>query len=148
MNIHEWHRNGLTPSFATVEQWIYDQLGFFEAEDEACYALSVRTEDDRRGLAVRVLVASDKGLFDIVWERPEQVADRRVVTRHHRWADVRGFHLSAETRLDAQTLMHGKPDWRVDVEVPEVVIDEPVDDEALLAFWSASMRELDKVARK
>lgn len=145
MNIHDWHRNGLVPPFATVEQWLIDQLGLYEAEDEACYALAVRDADHPAGLAVRILICADVGLFDVLWERPEKVTERRLVTVHHRWPDVRGLHLSSETRLDPETLMHGAPRWRLEAAEPEFVITEPTDDEALLEFWQACTRELDKV---
>ena len=56
MKVHDWHRNGLRPVFATVEQWISDQLGFVGAEDMACFATELRPETARAGLAVRILV--------------------------------------------------------------------------------------------
>jgi hypothetical protein len=146
VNVHEWHRNGLLPAFGTIEQWIFDQLGYAAAEDEACYAVDVRDEKDRRGLAVRILIASDKGLFDLLWERPEDVAKRRLVSRHHRWADVRGVHLGADTSLDPQTLMHGEPRWRLTIADPEFTVDEATDATALLEFWTVCVKEMDKAA--
>lgn len=144
MNVHEWHRNGLLPAFATIEQWIYDQLGYAGAEDEACYAVGVRDEDDPRGLAVRILIASDKGLFDLLWERPEKVAQRRLVSRNYRWADVRGVRLTSETRLSPETLMHGQPEWRLEIAEPEFTVDEAVDASALLDFWNACITDMEK----
>ncbi len=147
MNVHDWHRTGLTPAFATIEQWIYDQLGYVGAEDEACYAVSVRAEEDRRGLAVRILIASDKGLFDLLWERPENVANRRLASQHYRWADVRGVHLSAETTLDPATLMHSEPAWRLEIAEPELVVNDAVDAAALLDFWKICVQEIGKATK-
>jgi hypothetical protein len=146
VNIHDWHRRGLKPAFATVEQWIIDQLGFLNAEDEACFAIELRGDDDPKGLAVRILVASDKGLFDMVWERPEAVAQRRLVSTHYRWADVRGLRLTGETRIDAASLRHGSPRWRLEIDEPQVVIDRPEESAALLELWTECSKELDRVA--
>lgn len=146
MNIHDWHRHGLKPAFATVEQWISDQLGYAQAEDEACFAIEVRSEKARAGLAVRILVASDKGLFDMLWERPDDVAARRLTSRHYRWQDVRGVHLGAETRLDPETLHHGAPRWRLEIDEPEFAVEGTEEGQALLEFWRQCMSELDKAA--
>lgn len=110
MNLHDWHRNGLKPPFATVEQWIQDQLGYLKAEDEACYAVTVREEADRGGLAVRILVCSDQGLFDMLWERPEDPRGRHLTSRHYPWADVRGVRLTGTTHLEPETLMRTDPE--------------------------------------
>jgi hypothetical protein len=144
MNIHDWHREGLQPAFATVEQWISDQLGYMGAEDEAIYAVPLRDETDRRGPAVRILVCSDKGLFDFVWERPEDVTKRHLTARHFRWQDVRGVHMVSMTRLDAQTLMRTEPQWRLEIAEPAVDI-EMAESEAGLEFWKSCVKELDKV---
>lgn len=143
MNVHDWHRQGLTPAFATVEQWIHDQLGYLQAEDEAVYAVSVRDEDDRLGLAVRILIASDKGLFDMLWERPESVYGRHLTSRHYRWADVRGVHLTGTTRLDTETLMRGEPEWRLEIAEPKVDF-EATDSTAVREFWTSCMNEIKK----
>jgi len=144
MNIHDWHREGLQPAFATVEQWINDQLGYLGAEDEAVYAVSLRDEGDRGGLAVRILIATDVGLFDYLWERPEDVTKRHLTGRHYRWADVRGFHMVASTRLGAETLMRTEPLWHLEIADPAVDIDME-EGEAGLDFWKECIKELDKV---
>jgi hypothetical protein len=143
VNIHDWHRHGLKPPFATVEQWIQDQLGYLEAEDEACYAVSLREEPDRRGPAVRILIASDQGLFDMLWERPEKVDGRHLTSRHYPWADVRGVRLSGTTRLDSDTLMRSEPKWRLEIAEPEVDF-EADESAALLEFWTQCMEETQK----
>lgn len=145
MNVHDWHRQGLAPPFATVEQWIHDQLGYLQAEDEAVYAISIREDDDHLGLAVRILIASDKGLFDMLWERPESVAGRHLTSRHYRWADVRGLHLSGTTRLNPDTLMRGEPEWRLEIAEPEVDF-EATDSTAVLEFWTTCMTEIKKAS--
>jgi hypothetical protein len=143
VKIHEWHRHGLQPAFGTIEQWLNDQLGFMGVEDEAVYAIELRPDTHRQGLAIRILVATDKGLVDMLWERPESVPDRHLSSRHYRWADVRGFHLVAETRLDPETLMRHEPAWRLEVDDPELAIDG-TEGEALLQFWSVAIKHLDK----
>jgi len=148
MNIHDWHRRGLKPAFATVEQWIIDQLGYLGAEDEGCFAMELRSEKDARGLAVRVLVASDKGLFDILWERPDKVAERRLSAVHYRWADVRSMELSGETRINPETLKHGAPRWSPHMDDPPVDIERAEESAALLEFWSDCSNEMDKAARQ
>ncbi len=145
MNVHDWHRQGLTPPFATVEQWIHDHLGYLQAEDVAIYATSIREDGDRLGPAVRILIASDKGLFDMLWERPERVAGRHLTSRHYRWADVRGVHLTGVTRLDAETLMRGEPQWRLEMAEPEVAFDA-TDSTAVLEFWTTCMSEMKKAS--
>jgi hypothetical protein len=146
MNIHDWHRNGLEPPFATVEQWINDQLGYLGAEDEAIYAVTVRDETDRGRLAVRVLIATDRGLFDVLWERPDDVAKRHLTSRHYRWPDVQGFHISGTTRLDAESMMRTEPQWHLEIADPAVDI-EMEEGEAGLEFWSTCVREMEKAAR-
>jgi len=143
MNIHDWHREGLQPAFATVEQWISDQLGYLGAEDEAVYAVALRDEADRGGLAIRVLIATDKGLFDVLWERPDDVSRRHLTSRHYRWSDVRGVHIVGSTKLDAETLMRREPHWRLEIADPAVDIDIE-ESEAGLEFWKECVKELDK----
>ena len=148
MNIHDWHRRGLRPAFATVEQWVIDQLGYLGAEDEACFAIQLRADDDAKGLAVRILVASDKGLFDITWERPEKVADRRLETIHYRWDEVRGLRLSGDTRINPETLKHEAPRWSLRIEQPDIFIDQADESAALLEFWTECSTEMDKTTRR
>ena len=143
MKIHEWHRAGLQPAFATIEQWLNDQLGYMGAEDEAVYAVELRADNDPRGLAVRILVATDKGLLDMLWERPDEVADRHLTSRHYRWTEVRDFHLIAETRLEPETLMRREPVWRLEIGDPDVAIDG-TESQAMLDFWAAATKHLDK----
>jgi hypothetical protein len=144
VNVHDWHRRGLRPAFATVEQWIQDQLGYVGAEDEACFAIELRPEGARGGLAVRVLIASDKGLFDMLWERPDDVAQRHLSSRHYRWADVRGMRLLTQTRIDAQTLMHLEPEWGLEISDPQFSVERAEEGLALLEFWKAADKELKK----
>src|SRR3954451_10762999 len=147
MNIHDWHRRGLTPAFATVEQWIQDQLGYVGAEDEACFAVRVRPEEASGGLAIRILIASDKGLFDMLWERPEDVTKRHLSSRHYRWADVRDLRLLTETRIDLHTLMHLEPEWGLEISEPQFRIDDAEQGTALLEFWKAADKELKKAVK-
>ena len=144
MNVHDWHRNGLRPAFATVEQWIHDQLGFAGAEDEACFAVELRDENDRRGLAVRILIASDKGLFDMTWERPNRVEERQLTTVLYRWPDVSGIRLRASTKLDPETLSHLEPQWGLEIDDPEFRIEQADEGSALLEFWKSCDSELKK----
>jgi hypothetical protein len=145
MNIHDWHRLGLKPAFATVEQWITDQLGYLGAEDEACFAIELRPDKDPRGLAVRILVCSDKGLFDFTWERPDAVDKRKLVGTHYRWADVRGLRLVGESRINPETLKHENPRWHLLVDEPEVSFEGGNESKALLEMWKECCAELDKV---
>jgi hypothetical protein len=142
VNIHDWHRQGLRPPFATVEQWINDQLGYLDAEDEAVYAISIREDDDPAGVAVRILVCTDKGLVDMLWERPDDVSKRHLTARHYRWAEVRGFHLVARTHLDPDTLIRHEPEWRLEIDEPQVAIDGE-ESGALLEFWKKASKHLD-----
>jgi len=147
MNVHEWHRRGLEPAFATVEQWINDQLGYMGAEDEACFAVEIRPENARGGLAVRILLATDQGLVDLLWERPDNVAQRHLSGRHYRWSDVRGVHLLTNTRLDAATLTHLEPEWGIEIADPEFRIERADEGMALLEFWKRADKELMKAAK-
>jgi hypothetical protein len=147
VKVHDWHRNGLQPSFATIEQWIHDQLGLLGAEDEAVYAITIRDETARAGLAIRILIASDRGLFDMLWERPDAVEGRHLTSRHHRWSDVRGLHISGATRLSSETLMRKAPEWRIQIEEPDVQIDA-TESVAGLEFWQTCMEHLGKEGRR
>jgi hypothetical protein len=144
MNIHEWHAQGLRPPFATVEQWIDEQLGYLGAEDEAVYAIALRGQRERGGLAVRILVASDRGLFDITWERPDEVTGRHVTSRQYLWSDVRGAHIWGTTKLNPETLMRTEPAWRLEIAEPAVDI-QCEESQAALEFWSACVKNLKKV---
>jgi hypothetical protein len=147
VNVHDWHRNGLRPAFATVEQWIHDQLGYVGAEDEACFAIELRPESSRAGLAVRVLIASDKGLFDLVWERPNAVSERHVSSTLYRWPDVSGLRLLSRTDLDPRTLIHLEPQWGIEISTPALAIERVEEGIALLEFWKACDRELKKAVK-
>ena len=147
MNVHEWHRQGLEPAFATVEQWINDQLGFVGAEDDACFATEIRPETARGGLAIRILVATDKGLFDMLWERPSDPAARNLYSRLYRWPEVTGARLLATTRIDPQTLIHGEPEWGIEMTEPEVALPRVEEGLALLDFWKACDKQLKKAVK-
>lgn len=147
MNVHDWHLNGLEPAFATVEQWINDQLGYMGAEDEACFAMQVRGENDRGGLAVRILVATDKGLMDMLWERPNDPAARNLTSRHYAWSEVRGLHLRAVTRLDPKTLVHGEPEWGLEIAEPPFALDRAEDGVPLLEFWTSCSQHIKNPAK-
>jgi hypothetical protein len=147
MNVHDWHLSGLEPAFATIEQWIDDQLGFAGAEDEGCFATEIRPATARAGLAIRILIATDKGLFDMLWERPSDPAARHLSSTLHRWPEVTGAHLLATTRLDPQTLMHGEPEWGILMTQPEVSLPRVEEGPALLEFWKACEKELKKALK-
>src|SRR5215213_10124817 len=146
MNVHDWHRNGLQPAFATVEQWISDQLGYIGAEDEACYAVQVRDENAPGGLTIRILVATDKGLVDMTWQRPESVESRNLASRHYRWEDVRGLRLTAATRLEPTTLIHREPEWGLEIDDPAFTLERAEEGLALLDFWKACDSEMKKAS--
>jgi hypothetical protein len=109
--------------------------------------MQLRDEKDRGGLAVRVLIASDKGLFDLTWERPDDVSQRHLRARHYRWAEVRGVHLVSATRLDPATLTHGAPEFGLEIDEPEVRIERAKESIALLEFWKSCDTELKKAAK-
>lgn len=141
----EWLDAGFEPPFGTVEDWIRDQLGRLDAEETAMYALSDRV-DGREG--IRILLASDIGLFDFFWYRPEVVEDRRLTGRHIPWAAVEGVTLVGETRLNQATLMHEEPAWRLSIAEPAVAIENPPNEAALLDFWRACREGGEKAARR
>jgi hypothetical protein len=128
----EWLEAGLEPAFGTVQQWMTDQLGALGAEEEACYALLVR----EKPLQVRVLVATDVGLVDFVWDRPEPVERRVLASTHTPWQVVSAPILTGETRL-SPAMIHQPPTWSLRLERPAVEIVDAVDQDALLAFWKA-----------
>jgi hypothetical protein len=142
VKIADWIREDWEPAFATVEAWIHDQLGQAELQEEATYAYLLRPEKDPRGYAVRILVAADKGLADLTWERPNAVEQRVLKATYFGWHEVRGVRLTGETRIDPATLMHRAPTWGLRIEAPEVEIAEAVDDRALLEFWGAAMERI------
>jgi hypothetical protein len=132
MKMEEWLRAGYDPPFGTVDEWITDQLGRAGAEELAAYALWVREGSAR---VVRIIVASDEGLFDFHWHRPAKVEDRRLHGRHYAWWEVRGLVLEGENRVDPETLTHGEPHWAIRAEWPELVIENGPSDEAALDLW-------------
>jgi hypothetical protein len=134
MQMKEWLLAGFDPPFATVDEWISDLIGRVGAEEEAVYALRAR-DGDRDG--IRILVATDIGLFDFFWFRPEDVAKRSLTSRHVPWRDVRGLALSSDTRLEPSTLLRREPAWRLALEEPRVSIDEPPSEAVVLDFWRA-----------
>jgi hypothetical protein len=130
----EWLLAGFDPPFATVDEWISDLIGRVGAEEQAVYALRDR-DSSREG--TRVLVATDLGLFDFFWYRPDAVADRSLTARHVPWTDVRGLALYSDTRLNASTLLRLEPTWRLSIEEPAVSIEEAPEEHVLLDFWRA-----------
>jgi hypothetical protein len=134
MRMKDWLLAGYDPPFATVDEWITDVIGRVGGEEEAAYAIRDR-QDGRQG--VRVLVATDIGLFDFFWYRPEAVRGRALTGRHVAWRDVRGMRLQSESRLNPETLLRREPEWRLTFEEPPLTLDEPPGEHVLLDFWSA-----------
>jgi hypothetical protein len=140
MKMSDWLRAGNEPAFGTVEQWIVDQLGRAGAEEEASYALA----DEQGGRAgVRILVATDIGLYDAFWVRAKDPATRRLNGTLHLWRDVRGLQLAAETGAEP-SLRRREPAWSLRAEVPPLAIDDAVDGDALLGFWSACRKSIEQ----
>ncbi len=140
MKIREWLDAGFEPPFATVEEWIADHLGRLDAEERATYALATRL-DGRQG--VWIVTASDIGLFDFFWYRPDPVEQRSLTGRLVPWASVRGLALVGETRLNEATLMHEPPLWRLSLSEPELVLEQPPTEAVLLDFWKACREALE-----
>jgi hypothetical protein len=134
MRMKDWLLAGFDPPFATVDEWIVDLIGRVGAEETAVYAM--RSNEDRRE-GIRVLVATDIGLFDFFWHRPEPVRERALTGRHVAWRDVRGLRLESETRLNPETLLRLEPAWRLTIEEPALTLEDPPSEPALLDFWSA-----------
>jgi hypothetical protein len=147
MKIADWIRLSLEPPFATIEAWIRDQLGQAQLEEEATFAYLLRPDTDRRGYAVRILVAADDALADFTWERPEALDQRVLRAAFIGWREVAGVRLTGETRLDPKTLMHQAPSWGLRMETPDVEITDAVDADAMLQFWSACMKAIGGEAR-
>ena len=137
----EWLLAGFDPPFATVDEWISDLIGRLGAEEEAVYAMRAR-QGGRDG--IRVLVATDLGLFDFFWYRPEAVPQRALTGTHTPWREVRGLRLSSETRLNPSTLLRREPTWRLRIDEPELAIDEPPSESAVLDFWTACQKAIAK----
>lgn len=142
MKIEEWLAAGLEPPIGTVDQWISDQLGRAGAEEEASYAVA---ETRREGEGVRILVATDLGLYDAFWSRPPEPDEHSLTGAFHRWQEVQGLRLTARTERDA-SLRRREPDWSLTVEQPAIEIGEAVDQDALLAFWKACRTAMDRGA--
>jgi len=142
VKVSDWIREGWEPPFATIEDWLRDQLGEAKLEEEATYAVQLRPESDESGYAVRIVVATDAALADFIWERPAAIERRVLSGTYYGWHEVRGLRLTSETRLDPATLMHRSARWGVRMEVPELIITETIEDAALLEFWSACMDHL------
>jgi hypothetical protein len=130
----EWLLAGFEPPFATVDEWIVDLIGRLGAEETAAYAMRDR-DGTREG--IRVLVATDIGLFDFFWYRPEPIRERTLTGRHVAWGDVRGLRLESETRLKPETLLRLEPAWRMTIEDPPLTLEDPPSEPALLDFWGA-----------
>lgn len=138
MKLVEWLTAGLDPPFGTIEQWVADQLGRASAEEEASYAV-VETRSEGEG--VRVLVATDIGLYDAFWSRPP--AGQRVIGTFHRWREVQGLRLTARTELDP-SLRRREPAWSLTLEQPAIEVSQAVDPDALLSFWKACATQMDR----
>jgi hypothetical protein len=141
MKMHEWHAAGLEPAFATVDEWIIDQLGRLEAEELASYAIAVSGQRTR---AVRILVATDIGLFDVNWTRAADPGKRWVAARHLPWWEVAGLQLEAETRLDPETMTRQEPTWSLTIREPQVEFPETPAKEALVGFWKVCREQMAK----
>jgi hypothetical protein len=142
VKVADWIREGWEPPFATIEDWLRDQLGEAKLEEEATYAVELRPENDGGGYAVRILVATDAALADFTWERPAAVGRRVLTAAYYGWHEVRGLRLTSETRLNPATLMHRSAMWGLRIEMPELTITDATEDEALLEFWSVCMGHL------
>jgi hypothetical protein len=134
MKMKEWLLAGYEPPIGTIDDWIIDLIGRVRAEEQAMYALRAK-HDGRSG--VRVLVATDLGLFDFFWDRPEAVKDRALTGTLTPWRDVHGVTLSCETRLNPSTLLRSEPIWRLSIEEPRVTIDDVPAEAVVLDFWRA-----------
>jgi hypothetical protein len=134
MRMKDWLLAGHEPAFATVDDWITDLIGRAGGEETAAYAMHGR-DDGRDG--VRILIATDIGLFDFFWYRPDAVADRVLTGRHVEWRDVRGMRLESETRLNPETMLRREPAWQLTIDEPSLTIADPPSEEVLLDFWSA-----------
>jgi hypothetical protein len=141
MKMREWHAAGLEPAFATVDDWIVDQLGRLAADELASYAIEV---GGQRTPAVRILIATDIGLFDVTWTRSADPGKRWVTTRHLPWWEVAGLRLEAETRLDPETLTRGEPSWSLTISEPQVEFPQTPAEEALVGFWKACHEQMSK----
>jgi hypothetical protein len=141
VNSREWHDADLEPSYATVDDWITDQLGRLEAEELAVYAIEAGSG---RRPVVRILVATDVGLFDFTWERPPDPGERQVAGVHIPWGEVRGLRLAATTRLDPATLTRMQPVWSLAIDEPEVSLSESPIEPALVGFWRVCHEQMKK----
>jgi hypothetical protein len=137
--MEEWLRAGHEPVFATVDEWITDQLGRAGAEELAAYAL---VERERRAFVVRIVIATDLGLFDYRWYRPDDLAERLLRGRHYAWWEVRGVVLESETRIDPVTLRHTEPRWALRFEWPKLAIEGGPSDQAALDLWSICHQQI------
>lgn len=147
MKISDWVREGCEPPFATIEDWLRDQLGQALLEEEATYALALRPETDRRGYAVRILIATDTCLADFTWERPAAVERRGLTAAYYAWHEVRGLRLTGTTHLEPATLMHQSPAWGLRLEVPELSVEKAEVPEAMLEFWHTCMTHVGEAGR-
>jgi hypothetical protein len=134
MRMKDWLLAGFEPPFGTVDDWIADLIGRVGAEETAAFATRAR-QGQKDG--IRVLVATDIGLFDFFWYRPEPVKERALTGRHVSWRDVRGLALTSETRLNEKTMLRLEPAWRLTIEEPAVTLEDAPSEPAILDFWSA-----------
>lgn len=140
MKRSEWHEAGFEPMFGTIEDWINDQLGAFGADEEAVYAVQeMRARDG--GTGVHILIATDVGLFDMWWIRPDTPEERRLTGRLVPYRLMHGFALTGETRL-APTLMHEPPVWRLAADTPAIDIARPEHEAAFLELCTVIVKAL------
>lgn len=137
MKVTDWLRAGLDPAFGTVEHWITDQLGRLGAEEEAAYALTVGARN------VRILLATDAGLLDCLWDGPDEGAQRRLTSTMSLWGEVSGLRIVSRTTIDA-SLRRPDPVWSLTLREPSVDIHDAVDEGAVLEFWKACRSDIER----
>jgi len=138
----DWHEAAFEPLFGTIEDWINDHLGAMGADEEAVYAVEeTRSRDGGRG--VHIVMATDVGLFDFWWLRPETAEERSLTGTLVPYRLMRGFSISGETRL-APTLMHQPPVWHLRAEVPAIDIAAPEHEAAFLELCTVIVKALAK----
>jgi hypothetical protein len=143
VKLAEWIREKRDPPFASIEQWLRDQMGHVGLEEEAVYAIELRPDHDPKGYAVRILVAAEQALADFTWERPDEVERRHLTATFYPWSEVAGLRLLARTELDPGTLMHEAPRFGMRLDEPRLELPESEVDPAVLAFWKACLRHVE-----
>ncbi|MEJ7749503.1 MAG: hypothetical protein WKF56_09380 [Candidatus Limnocylindrales bacterium] len=139
MNISEWDGAGLQPMFGHQAQWIGDILDRLDSPGAACFAMleggqQIDPEVTPSAQPRRFLVATTLALLD-ARHVPGTGAAACLEARLIPWTDVRGVELTTTTRLD-DAFRH-RTNWLLRLGHPEIVIGDPVHDDALIAFWRA-----------